>query len=88
MDRITKGYMNNFAASQELTGQNESELFELFACYCVLSKEYPEHFDISDIVTGGGSDAGIDGIAIIANNVSGNHKVIFDYLFKSSYMPV
>lgn len=51
MDRITKGYMNNFAASQELTGQNESELFELFACYCVLSKEYPEHFDISDIVT-------------------------------------
>lgn len=33
MDRITKGYMNNFAASQELTGQNESELFELFACY-------------------------------------------------------
>lgn len=70
MDRITKGYMNNFAASQELTGQNESELFELFACYCVLSKEYPEHFDISDIVTGGGSDAGIDGIAIIANNVN------------------
>ena len=63
MDRITKGYMNNFAASQELTGQNGSELFELFACYCVLSKEYPEHFDISDIVTGGGSDAGIDGIA-------------------------
>ena len=88
MDRITKGYMNNFAASQELTGQNESELFESFACYCVLSKEYPEHFDISDIVTGGGSDAGIDGIAIIANNVLINHKVIFDYLFKSSYMPV
>ena len=85
MDRITKGYMNNFAASQELTGQNESELFELFACYCVLSKEYPEHFDISDIVTGGGSDAGIDGIAIIANNVLIHLQEEFDDLAEQTH---
>lgn len=85
MDRITKGYMNNFAASQELTGQNESELFELFACYCVLSKEYPEHFDISDIVTGGGSDAGIDGIAIIANNVLIHSQEEFDDLAEQTH---
>lgn len=85
MDRITKGYMNNFAASQELTGQNGSELFELFACYCVLSKEYPEHFDISDIVTGGGSDAGIDGIAIIANNVLIHSQEEFDDLAEQTH---
>ena len=85
MDRITKGYMNNFAASQELTGQNESELFESFACYCVLSKEYPEHFDISDIVTGGGSDAGIDGIAIIANNVLIHSQEEFDDLAEQTH---
>ena len=27
-------------------------------------------------------------ISTVENNVYGNHKVIFDYLFKSSYMPV
>lgn len=41
VDRITKGYMNNFAASQELHNiTDESRLFELFSCYCVLSREY------------------------------------------------
>ena len=57
----------------------------MFACYCVLSKEYPEHFDISDIVTGGGSDAGIDGIAIIANNVLIHSQEEFDDLAEQTH---
>lgn len=70
MDRITKGYLRTFAASQELDQiSDESRLFEMFSCYCVLSHEYNETFNLSDIITGGGGDSGIDGVAIIANNL-------------------
>lgn len=86
MDRITKGYMNSFAASQELHDtSDESRLFELFACYCVLSREYAESFDLSDIATGGGSDGGIDGIAIIANNVLIHSSEEFDDLVEQTH---
>ena len=86
MDRITKGYMNNFALSQELHSTlDESKIFEMFACYCVLSREYADSFDLSDIVTGGGSDVGIDGIAIIANNVLIHSPEEFDDLVEQTH---
>lgn len=86
MDRITRGYMNSFAASQELHDtSDESRVFELFACYCVLSREYAESFDLSDITTGGGSDGGIDGIAIIANNVLIHSSEEFDDLVEQTH---
>lgn len=86
MDRITKGYMTNFAASQELHNMtDESRLFELFSCYCVLSREYPESFDLSDVVTGGGGDGGVDGIAIIANNVLIHSSEEFDDLVEQTH---
>ena len=86
MDRITKGYMNNFALSQELhSTSDESKIFEMFACYCVLSREYADSFDLSDIVTGGGSDGGIDGIAIIANNVLIHSPEEFDDLVEQTH---
>lgn len=86
MDRITKGYMNSFAASQELHDtSDESRVFELFSCYCVLSREYAESFDLSDIATGGGGDGGIDGIAIIANNVLIHSPEEFDDLVEQTH---
>lgn len=86
MDRITKGYMNNFALSQELhSTSDESKIFEMFACYCVLSREYADSFDLSDIVTGGGGDGGIDGIAIIANNVLIHSPEEFDDLVEQTH---
>lgn len=86
MDRITKGYMNSFAASQELHNiSDESKLFEMFACYCVLSREYSDSFDLSDITTGGGGDGGVDGIAIIANNVLIHSTEEFDDLVEQTH---
>lgn len=86
MDRITKGYMNSFASSQELHDiSDESRVFEMFACYCVLSREYTDSFDLSDIVTGGGGDGGIDGIAIIANNVLIHSPEEFDDLVEQTH---
>ena len=89
MDRITKGYMSSFAASQELHNvTDENRLFELFSCYCVLSREYSESFDLSDIVTGGGGDNGIDGIAIIANNVLIHSSEEFDDLVDQTHSSI
>jgi hypothetical protein len=86
MDRITRGYIDRFAASQELQSiSDESRIFELFACYCVLSREYPYSFDLFDIATGGGCDGGIDGMAIIANNVLINSSEEFDDLVEQTH---
>lgn len=86
MDRITKGYMNSFASSQELHDtSDESRIFEMFACYCTLSREYTDSFELSDITTGGGNDGGIDGIAIIANNVLIHSPEEFDDLVEQTH---
>jgi len=88
MDRITKGYMENFSVSQEILpgSLDESKLFEHFSCYCVLSREYSESFNLTDIVIGGGGDNGIDSIAIIANNVLIHSKEEFDDLVEQNKM--
>lgn len=50
--------------SQDL---QESEIFEHFSNYCIVSNEYQEEFNILNIRVAGGNDLGIDGIAIIVN---------------------
>lgn len=68
MDRITRSYLNEFRDEQTLAeSMPESELFELFAIQCVVSGVHDDEFDCSELSTGGGSDLGIDGIAIIVN---------------------
>lgn len=68
MDLITKNLVTAFQDEESLPANTDSAtVFEHFANYCVVSKEYGEEFDIDDIHTGGGSDLGIDGIAIIVN---------------------
>ena len=86
MDRITEGYLDNFKISQELpNSMEESRLFEYFSCYCVLSREYGESFDLPDVVTGGGGDCGIDGIAILGNNVLIHSPEEFDDLVEQTH---
>lgn len=67
MDRITRKLLQDFLASQELTIEDEPRDFELFSNYTVLSNEYNKTFDVKAITIGGGSDTGIDGLAIIVN---------------------
>lgn len=86
MDRITKGYLENFAASQELKASvGDSKLFEMFASFCILSREYSESFDISEVITGGGGDNGVDAIAIIANNILIHSSEEFDDLVEQNH---
>ena len=48
---------------------DDSLLFEHFVNYCVISKEYPDEFELEDIHVGGGNDLQLDGVAIIVNGV-------------------
>jgi hypothetical protein len=67
MDRITKQLMDDFLATQEIESKSQSENFEIFSNYCVVSKEYNRTFDPAAVTIGSGNDTGIDGIAIIVN---------------------
>ena len=68
MDVVTQSLLNEFAASQKIDGQPLSDQFEAFVNYIVVSDLYSEEFDIGLIGTGEG-EFGIDGIAIIVNDV-------------------
>src|SRR3954468_1015152 len=69
MDRITKSYLETFRQEQALGDMSESDLFEYFADYCVVSAAHEEEFETADVHVGGGGDLGLDGLAIIVNGV-------------------
>jgi hypothetical protein len=70
MDLVTKNLVSSFKDEESLPDDtSDSTLFEHFANFCVVSKEYGEEFAVDDIHTGGGNDLGIDGIAIIVNGM-------------------
>lgn len=72
-NKILQGYLNDFQKDFGFSESiKESELFEHFSNYCILSKIHPEafyndNFKIDEIQVGGGNDTGIDGIAIVVN---------------------
>ena len=59
--------MREFAESQKIDALSQSDQFEAFVNYLVVSDIYPEEFDFNLIATGPG-EFGIDGIAIIVND--------------------
>ena len=69
VDRITKSMLSEFEKAQSLEGMRESDAFERFANYALVTRELGDTFNIEDVSTGGGGDAGIDGLAVIVNNV-------------------
>ncbi|SDD10078.1 hypothetical protein SAMN05216337_1007195 [Bradyrhizobium brasilense] len=68
MHRIIKAHLDSFVQSQGLAADEESVQFEKFATYCVLSSRYSIAFDLDDVSTGAGED-GIDGIAVVIDEV-------------------
>jgi hypothetical protein len=70
MDRVTKSYLQAFREEQSLSSEMpESDLFEYFADYCVVSAAHEEEFDAADVHVGGENDLGIDGLATVVNGV-------------------
>ena len=68
MDVVTQSLVKEFSDSQKIDGLPASDQFEAFVNYIVVSDIYPEEFDFGLIATGKG-EFGIDGIAIIVNDV-------------------
>ena len=67
MDVVTQSLLKEFAASQKIENLDQSEQFEAFTNYIVVSDVYHEEFDFSVLSTGKG-EFGIDGIAVIVND--------------------
>lgn len=89
MDRITRQLVIDLARTQEINSTKESEKFEAFCNYAVLSNEYSKTFDINSISVGSGNDTGIDGIAIIVNgHLIEEPEEIDDLLKNNGYLEV
>lgn len=67
MDVVTQSLLREFAASQKIDALPQSEQFEAFVNYVVVSDVFPEEFDFASIATGTG-EFGLDGLAIIVND--------------------
>ncbi|NTW54197.1 MAG: AIPR family protein [Chlorobaculum sp.] len=68
MDVVTQSLLKEFSESQKLNQMRQSEQFEAFINYIVVSDIYAEEFDFGTVSTGQG-EFGLDGIAIIMNDV-------------------
>lgn len=89
MDKITKSLLSLFVEEESLGSATESEAFEHFGNYTVLSNNYSDQFDISDVHAGSGNDTGIDGIGIIVNGTLITSKdEVDDLLATNRYLDV
>ncbi|WP_328645708.1 AIPR family protein [Amycolatopsis sp. NBC_00348] len=67
MDVVISGLTREFQKTHDLTALPESEAFEAFAAYCVLSSFYENEFAPDSFRTGGGNDLGIDAFAVLVD---------------------
>lgn len=67
MDMVIGGLTREFQKTHDLTSLPESEAFEAFAAYCVLSSFYESEFAPDTFRTGGGNDLGVDAFAILVD---------------------
>ncbi|QFU91639.1 AIPR family protein [Amycolatopsis sp. YIM 10] len=67
MEKVIESLVKGFQQDQELTELPESEAFEAFAAYCVLSSYYDDPFNPDSYRIGGGNDLGIDAYAVLVD---------------------
>jgi hypothetical protein len=67
MDVVIGGLLREFQEVHGLGKLPESEAFEAFAAFCVLSSFYEDQFNPDAFRTGGGNDLGIDAFGILIN---------------------
>ncbi|WP_037705859.1 AIPR family protein [Streptomyces sp. AA1529] len=67
MDRITEGLVKQFQQERGLKNLTQSEAFEDFAGFCVISSYFEDEFDPEEFRMGAGGDLGVDVAAIIIN---------------------
>lgn len=84
MDRITRQLVKELVTTQEIKSTKESENFELFVNYSVVSDEYNRTFNLEEVTIGSGLDTGIDGLAIVVNGTMIDSTDEIDNLLESN----
>lgn len=88
MDVVTQSLLREFATSQNISSLEQSDQFESFINYIIVSDIYHEEFDFNIISTGKG-EFGIDGIAIIVNDtIVDDEEQLEDLIEHSSVLQV
>lgn len=64
MHRIIKSHLDSFSVSHGYSGDEESEQFEKFCNYSIITSKTAVQFDVDSVSTSDGDD-GIDGVAIL-----------------------
>lgn len=82
MDRITDQLLREFSESYAIRDLPESDQYEHFVNWCVVTREYQETFDLEDVHVGKDRNPGIDGIAIIVNGALVTESEEVDDLLK------
>lgn len=67
MDLVVRSLFDKFKHDHDLAEMSDSDAFEAFAGYCVLSSFFEDDFDPESFRTGGGNDLGIDVFGIMIN---------------------
>lgn len=68
MNQIIRNYLNEHVVEYNIGNYKEEKAFEHFINKCIVSRYSSERFDPDDVMTHDG-EIGLDGIAILANNV-------------------
>jgi hypothetical protein len=89
MDRITENLLKEFSQEYGYLSLSQTEQFEHFVNFSVVSREYSESFDPNDVHVGRDSTQGIDGLAIIVNgSLVTDEEEIDDLLAANKYLEV
>jgi hypothetical protein len=64
MHQVVKAYLDQFVKENEFQDLPESQQFERFVNYCIISQYFPEQFDLAEVTTAEG-DPSIDGAAVL-----------------------
>lgn len=67
MNRIISSYLNQFSVEHSILDMKESDQFERFVNYCLVSQFHLDSFEVDSITTSS-SDDGIDGVAVLMDD--------------------
>ena len=67
MDSVTKALMSEFVRDYGLESLSESDQFEHFAAFSVVSSRHSDEFESDDLVAGGTHDLSVDAFAVKVN---------------------
>ena len=87
MDSLTKALMTEFVKVNNLESLSESDQFEHFAAFSVVSSRHSDEFRSDDLVVGGSNDLSVDAFAVKVNGrIVQDEDEVTDLLDTNGYL--